>query len=264
VDTVTQRYDVSVSRACRLIGLSRRVYTYQCQPKDDSPIKTILLALAQRHIRWGFDKMLKRIRQLGYRWNHKRIHRVYCELKLNLRKKPKKRLPSRAPMALAQPGQVNDTWSLDFMSDALEGGRRFRTLNIIDDCNREALHIDVSFSIPASRVIRVLEHLMSTRGKPTSLRMDNGPEFVALHFQRWAKQRGIELKYIQPGKPSQNAYIERFNRTYREDILDAYLFRSLDEVMRITDRWIVLYNEERPHQALNDLTPLQYLQQYVA
>jgi len=105
---------------------------------------------------------------------------------------------------------------------------------------------------------------MSARGKPRSLRMDNGPEFLALHFQRWAKQRGIELKYIQPGKPAQNAYIERFNRTCREDVLNAYLFRSLNDVIRLTDRWMVLYNEERPHQALNDLTPLQFLQQQVA
>ena len=149
------------------------------------------------------------------------------------------------------------------MSDALEDGRRFRTLNIIDGYNREVLHIDVSFSIPASRVISVLEHLISLRGKPTSLRMDNGPEYLALHFQRWAEQRGIELKYIQPGKPAPNAYIERFNRTYREDILDAYLFGSLKEVIRFTDQWMVLYNEERPHQALNDLSPLQYLQQVV-
>lgn len=259
-----QRYGISVTRACRLIGLSRRVYRYQCQPKDDGPLKTLLLTLAQRHIRWGFDKMLRRIRHLGHRWNHKRIYRVYCELKLNIRKKPKKRLPSRDPVALTQPSCPNQSWSLDFMSDALVDGRRFRTLNIIDDYNRECLHIDVSFSIPSSRVISVLEQLISVRGKPASLRMDNGPEYVSIQFQQWAKQRCIHLQYIQPGKPAQNAYIERFNRTYREDVLDAYLFRSLKEVVDITDHWREHYNEERPHQALNNFTPLQFLQQQAA
>lgn len=261
VNTVLSRYDISIRKACALIGLSPRVFYYCALPKNDRAIKTLLLQLAKAHLRWGFDKMFKYLRRLGHRWNHKRVYRVYCDLKLNLRKKPKKRLPPRDSIPLVQPMCANQTWSLDFMHDVLTNGRCFRTFNILDDFNRQALHIDIAFSMPARRVTDVLDMLIAVQGQPKQIRSDNGCEFTSHHYQNWAKENGIQLLFIQPGKPAQNAYIERFNRTYREDILDAYWFESLNEVTHLTDQWLKDYNYKRPHQALNDKTPMQFLQQ---
>ena len=148
------------------------------------------------------------------------------------------------------------------MSDALSMGRTFRTLNIIDDFNREALWIEVDTSLPAERVVRVLEQLLAWRGQPTSIRMDNGPELISQRLESWARKKNIELLHIQPGQPAQNAYIERFNRTYREDVLDAYLFDDLQEVRHITENWLETYNTIRPHEALQGLPPRQFALQH--
>ncbi len=198
------------------------------------------------------------LRNAGHRWNHKRIRRVYRDLALNLHRKPKKRLAARTALALQTPAQSDLTWSLDFMSDSLSSGRTIRTLNILDDYNREALWIEVDHSLPAERVVRVLENLLLGRAAPKQIRMDNGPELISQRLDRWAKEKQIELLHIQPGKPAQNAYIERFNRTYREDVLDAYLFDDLEEVRLITERWLEVYNTIRPHEALQGLSPRQY------
>jgi putative transposase len=242
-----------------MVQLSRCVYRYQAKRTMDELIIHELRQLAETQPRWGCDKMTDYLRnQAGHAWNHKRIHRVYRALALHLKRKPKKRLPARAPQTLAVPEQRNQTWSLDFMSDALSNGRTFRTLNVIDDFNREALWIEVDTSLPAERVVRVLEQLLSWRGKPTSIRMDNGPELISQRLESWARAQKIELLHIQPGKPAQNAYIERFNRTYREEVLDAYLFDDLQEVRYITERWLEEYNTIRPHEALKGLPPRQF------
>jgi putative transposase len=165
-------------------------------------------------------------------------------------------------LALAMPVQSDLTWSLDFMSDSLSNDRAIRTLNIIDDYNREALWIEVDTSLPAEHVVRVLENLLLWRSVPKYIRMDNGPELISQRLGNWAKQKQIELLHIQPGKPAQNAYIERFNHTFREDVLDAYLFSSLDEVREIAEHWLEEYNTIRPHEALQGLSPRQYAQQH--
>jgi len=187
---------------------------------------------------------------------------VYRALALHLKRKPKKRLPARTAQALAVPGRANQTWSLDFMSDSLSNGRTFRTLNVIDDFNREALWIEVDTSLPAERVVRVLEQLLFWRSKPIHIRMDNGPELISQRLESWAKDKHIDLLHIQPGKPAQNAYIERFNRTYREDVLDAYLFDDLEEVRTITEHWLEDYNTIRPHEALQGISPRQFALQH--
>ena len=207
----------------------------------------------------GFGKLFKIMRRKGHRWNHKRVYRIYCLLKLNKRRRGKKRLPTRYPEPLAVPALPNQCWSMDFMSDALMCGRRFRTFNVVDDFNREALAIEVDLSLPAQRVIRVLDRISMWRGLPNKLRMDNGPEFISLALAEWAEEHDVELEFIKPGKPTQNSYVERFNRTYRDEILNMYLFRSLAEVREITDRWMLEYNTERPHDSLNDMTPKEYL-----
>jgi putative transposase len=251
---------MSERQACRTIQFSRCVYRYQEKRSTDEPIVQELRQLAEKQPRWGCDKMTDYLRNEGHAWNHKRIRRVYRTLSLHLKRKPKKRLPARAAQTLAVPEQRNQTWSLDFMSDALSTGRTFRTLNVIDDFNREALWIEVDTSLPAERVVRVLEQLIYGRGKPACLRMDNGPELISQRLESWAKEKNIELLHIQPGKPAQNAYIERFNRTYREDVLDAYLFDDLQEVRHITERWLEDYNTIRPHEALQGVSPRQFAQ----
>ena len=238
--------------------VSRCGYRYQTKRSVDEPIAAELQRLAHRQPRWGCGKMIDYLRNQGHAWNHKRIRRVYRALALHLKRKPKKRLPARSAQALGVPVQVDQTWSLDFMSDSLSNGRPFRTLNVIDDFNREALWIEVDTSLPAERVVRVLEQLLLWRGTPTRIRMDNGPELISHRLESWAKEKHIELLHIQPGKPAQNAYIERFNRTYREDVLDAYLFDDLQEVRSITECWLEDYNTIRPHEALQGLAPRQF------
>ena len=253
---------MSERQACRTVQLSRCVYRYQEKRSTDEPIAQVLRQLAEKQPRWGCDKMTDYLRNEGHVWNHKRIRRVYRTLSLHLKRKPKKRLPARVAQTLAVPQQRNQTWSLDFMSDSLSNGRTFRTLNVIDDFNREALWIEVDTSLPAERVVRVLEQLLDWRGKPTNIRMDNGPELISQRLESWAQAKQIELLHIQPGKPAQNAYIERFNRTYREEVLDAYLFDNLQEVRYITERWLEDYNTIRPHQALQGISPRQFALQH--
>lgn len=151
---------------------------------------------------------------------------------------------------------------MDFMSDSLFCSRRFRTFNVVDDFNREALAVEADLNLPAPRIIRVLDRVAAWRGYPAKVRMDNGPEFISAAVAEWAEDHGIELEFIQKGKPTQNSYIERFNRTYRDEILNMYVFKTLNEVRELTDRWIKEYNEERPHDSLEDLTPLEYLSKY--
>jgi putative transposase len=222
-------------------------------------VVTALLAVVEQQGRWGFWKCFDRLRLDGHGWNHKRVHRVYCGLQLNLPRRTKRRVPTRIRQPLLAPSRLNGIWALDFMQDALYGGRPFRTLNVLDEANREALAIEIGTSIPAARVVRVLEQLVLIYGRPQALRLDNGPELTAQVFTDWCQQQGLTLHYIQPGKPDQNAFIERFNRTYRNEILDAYVFGSIREVQRLTDDWLTTYNDYRPHDALGSVPPTRFL-----
>ncbi len=198
------------------------------------------------------------LRRQGKIWNHKRVHRLYCKLGLNIRRKCRKRIPARNPEPLRVPDKVNVCWSIDFMSDALWDGRKYRTFNVVDDHSREVLGIEVDLSIPAQRVIRTLEQISLTRGYPEKIRMDNGPELTSFKMACWAEEKGIELEYIKPGKPMQNGFIERFNRTYREEVLDMFVFSRLSEVKQRTEFWIQEYNYKRPYEALGNIPPAEY------
>lgn len=250
---------MSVRWACRAFGISRMVYHYEPDTTRDEPVIEALQKLVDRYPRYGFGKLFPILRRQGNRWNHKRVYRVYCALKLNMRRKGKKRLPNRSPEPLSVPVAMNQCWSADFMSDALWCGRRFRTFNLVDDFNREALGIEVDLNLPAHRVVRVLERVAAWRGYPAKLRLDNGPEMTSVKLAEWAETNGVQLEFIQPGKPTQNSFIERFNRTYREEVLDMYVFKRLSEVKEITAKWINEYNDERPHESLGNLTPTEYL-----
>jgi putative transposase len=225
----------------------------------DRSVIDVLNELVARRPRWGFWKLSARSRLEGQRINHKRLQRVYCEMKLNLPRRTKRRLPQRARRPLLAPSGLNGIWALDFMADPLYGGRPFRTLNVIDEGNRQGLGIEIATSIPALRVIRVMEQLIAMFGKPRAVRLDNGSELTSIAFTEWCANQGIELLFIQPGKPDQNAYIERFNKTYREEVLDAYVFDTIEQVREITEAWLYEYNEERPHDSLGRVPPLMFM-----
>ena len=258
MDALVDEHGLSERRACWISGLSRSVRRYQPVADKDEPVIALLAELAERHPDRGFGKLFDLVRRRGKRWNHKRVHRVYREMGLNRRRKGKKRLPNRNPNPLVAGFQVNACWSIDFMSDALWDGRRFRTFNVVDDFNREALAVEVDLNIPALRVIRVLERIAAWRGYPQKLRMDNGPEFIAVALADWAEEKGVELEFIKPGKPMQNGFIERFNGSFRTGVLDMYVFRTLSEVRERADIWLRAYNEEIPHKSLGMLTPVEY------
>jgi putative transposase len=260
VDYLVAEHRLSKVKACQAVKLSRSAY-YR-GPGDtlrrDGPVIDALNALVEKHPRWGFGLCFDTLRLNGSPWNHKRVYRIYKAIGLNLPRRKKRRLPERPQQALDAPEVVNHIWSLDFMSDALYGGKRFRTLNIIDDGVREVLKIVVDTSIPSGRVVRTLEQLAQWRGVPKALRMDNGPELLSQVLVDWCEAKGVALRYIQPGKPNQNAYIERFNKTYRNEVLDAYLFTSLAQVQSITNDWLQIYNEERPHRSLGRIPPSRF------
>jgi putative transposase len=260
-EIMVKEHGISVVRACGLVKLSRTAWYRRPQTSTDRDREVIeaLNGIVERRPRWGFWKCFDRLRLDGYGWNHKRVHRVYCALRLNLPRRTRRRVPQRLRQPLEAPSELNRIWALDFMADALYGWRPFRTFNVIDEGNREVLGIEVATSIPARRVIRVMEQLIELHGKPAALRLDNGSELTSSAFTEWCEKQGIRLLFIQPGKPDQNAFIERFNRTYRDEVLDAYVFDSIEQVREVTDNWLREYNEERPHDSLGRVPPLTFM-----
>lgn len=259
--TAVQAHGISIRLACECMGISESCYRYEARlTSENAEIADWLIRLTHNQKSWGFGLCYYHLRNVkGFTWNHKRIYRIYRELELNMRIKPRKRLVREKPEPLAVPMGINECWSMDFMHDALEDGRTYRLFNVIDDFNREGLCIDVDFSLPALRVIRALDQVIEWRGKPKMIRCDNGPEYISGVLQAWAENRGIQLLHIQPGKPQQNAYVERYNRTVRYDWLGQYLFESLEEVQEYATQWLWHYNHERPNMGLGGITPKQKL-----
>ncbi len=259
--TAVKEHKISIQLPCRCLGISETCYRYK--PKRSSENALIadwLLRLTQTQKRWGFGLCFMHLRNVkGFAWNHKRVYRIYRELELNLRIKPRRRIIRDRPDALSVPTKINQVWSMDFMSDSLENGSKLRTFNVMDDYNREGLTIDVDKSLPSARVIRALEQVIEWRGKPAALRCDNGPEYISGQMIEWANQNQITLLYIQPGKPTQNAYIERFNRTARHEWLDMHTFNSIEHAQLLATQWLWIYNNERPHSAIGGITPIMKL-----
>ncbi|WP_374755517.1 IS3 family transposase [Fibrisoma limi] len=256
-EEIVQEHAIPVSRACQLVSLPRSQFYYNTR-KDDTAVIEVLQDLAFAHPSYGFRKLFAYIRRSGQTWNHKKVYRIYKLLKLNRKRKGKRRLPTRVKHPLQQQTAINSSWSMDFMSDTMVGNRKFRTFNVIDDCTREVLAIEIDTSLSSKRIIRTLERVIKERGKPKTIRTDNGPEFTSGDFELWCRGEKIEIQYIQPGKPMQNGYVERFNRLYREAILDAYLFFDLEQVRQLTSDWIEEYNLRRPHESLGNLTPEEW------
>jgi len=254
-------YQISIRLACEAFGISQSCYYYEPKLKDENDlIANWLLKLTCAYKNWGFGLCFLYLRNVkGFKWNHKRVYRIYRELELNLRIKPRRRLVRERPEPLGTVTQINQTWSIDFMHDKLSNGRVIRLLNVVDDFNREGLGIEVDYSLPSERVTRVLDQIIEWRGKPDNIRLDNGPELISAQMLHWAEQRQITLLHIQPGKPQQNAYVERYNRTVRYDWLAQNIYDELEEVQSDATRWLWLYNNERPNMAIGGITPKQKL-----
>ena len=256
---IKEEEDLSVARAFRIISLDRSINYYR-SVKDDSEVEEKLRWYAQKLPARGFPEYYKRIRKEGIKWNHKRVRRVYQKLGMAHRRKVKRRIPNPEKQVLLQPIRPNLTWSIDFMQDRLENGRKFRTLNIIDDYNRQSLAIEINYSFPSIRVVEALERLIEWRGKPEEIRSDNGSEFIAKVFNDFCKNSGIKSIKIQKGKPTQNGYIERFNRTYRENVLDLHIFENIQQVRDITEEFMDDYNYNHPHDSLGNMTPIEFME----
>lgn len=240
-----------------VVNMSRSSWYYKSK-LDDSEVITKLENMVEKFPNRGFENYYHRIRREGYRWAWCRILRVYRELGLVRRAKKRFHLPDAQRKPLKQPDTHNDTWSMDFMSDALIDGRTFRILNVMDDFNRECLVSQGSISFPSVRVIKELEQLKEEIGLPKYIRTDNGPEFTSNEYKQWCQKNNVIPVYAEPGKPMQNGYIERLNRTFREDILDAYMFSSVHQFNIISEKWKDDYNDYHPHKSLGNKSPREF------
>jgi putative transposase len=252
-------FGLSVRRVCNLVDLWRATYSYQRKGTDDIAIRQRLKELAEQRRRFGCHRLHVILKREGLVINHKRTERIYREEGLSLRLKKRKKKVAMLRVKLPEPECINQRWSMDFVSDSLCTGRRFRALNIIDDFSRECLAIEIDTSIGGTRVVNVLERLAELRGLPEVITIDNGPEFTGKALDAWAYRTGVKLNFIRPGKPVENAYIESFNGKLRDECLNENWFVTLKDTREATEAWRIDYNEFRPHSSLGDLSPLQYV-----
>lgn len=254
----SKSYAVSLRRACGLMQIGMSSFYYESKPRDDEALRAALKEKAAKRRRWGYRMLTEALRRDGFTDNHKRIYRVYREegLQVPMRKKRKAALWRGEKPKAAEHG--NDRWSMDFMSDQLANGRRIRTLNIVDDHTRECLAIEVDSSLSGHRVCRVLDRVVAERGHPKRILTDNGPEFTSRALDRWAYEHCVELQFIQPGKPVQNAFVESFNGTMRNECLNEHWFLDLQDAKELIETWRIDYNTERPHSSLGGKTPGEF------
>lgn len=258
VTYLRETFALSERRACRLMSLRRSSYRYRHRRGADETLRAKLRELASARPRYGYRQLHRLLRREGWSDNRKRVYRLYRQEGLAVRRRGRKRLRARARVRPPAATRINERWSMDFMLDSLADGRRFRTLNIVDDFSRECLAIEVDTSLPGARVTRVLERLAATRGLPESIVVDNGPEFTGRVLDTWAYERGVKLDFTRPGKPVDNAYIESFNGRFRDECLNTHWFKSLLDSRVTIEAWRRDYNEARPHSSLGGLTPSEF------
>lgn len=252
-------FGVSTRRACRLVELSRSRWHYQPQrPERDRPVRERLRALAAERPRFGYQRLHLLLRREGVVVNHKRVYRLYREERLLVRPHRGRKHAAVPRVPLVAPTRPNERWGMDFIHDACADGRRFRCLTMVDEFTRECPVIAADTSLPSARVIAVLEHLAAQRGLPQSLVVDHGPEFISRALDLWAYRRGIELVFIRPGKPVENAYVESFHSRFRDECLSAHWFETLVDARFQIERWRQDYNEVRPHTSLAGRTPSEF------
>jgi len=252
----------SEAQSCRLVGLGRSSYRYQARREVDKELRERIRDLAQSRPRFGYRRLGIFLRREGHRINHKRLFRLYRAEGLALpRKRAKRRLWQR-PQPLSPATAPRQRWSIDFVADRFDGNRRLRAFTVVDDFSRECPTIHVDTSIGGVRLVRLLEELRANGGLPGTIVCDNGPEFTSRAFLTWAEDRGIAIRFIQPGKPTQNAFIESFNGRFREECLEAHWFTSLRHAREVIEAWRLDYNEVRPHSAIGDRTPAEFAAQF--
>jgi putative transposase len=264
VGVIRVEYRRSERRACQLAGIGRSSCRYQARRRDDPALRERLRELAGERRRFGYRRLTVMLRREGRRVNPKRVYRIYCQEGLAVRCRQRKRLKAAARTPLWLPTRANQVWTMDFTHDHLASGRKFRTLNLMDGFTREALAIEVDTSLPGLRVVRVLEEVAHERGYPEAIQVDNGPEFLSRVVDQWAFEHGVELNFIEPGKPTQNAHIESFNGKFRDEGLNENWFLSLQEARMKIEAWRKDYNQVRPHSALGYLTPEEFAAQAAA
>ncbi len=264
IGLLQERSGSSVRRSCRVLGLRRQTYYRRKQgfrmEERDKEVIEMLHRVTKRFIAWGFWMVFYYLRCNGYTWNHKRVYRVWKQEELHLRLPPKRPGLRRSYKELLAPERINEGWAMDFVSDWVVGPNEqaVRIINIMDECSRKALWTEAHSSISAKKLIEVLDQVVAWRGAPAYIRCDNGPEFISNCLQEWAQKQDVELRFIQPGKPSQNGLIERLNKTLRVECLNLAWFRNLSELNEQIQAWSYTYNQERPHQNLGYKTPDHY------
>ncbi len=261
VDTFRQAYRISTRRACGLFGLERSAYYYRGQGRDQSVIRLRIRQIAAERPRFGYLRIYTMLRREGLRVNHKRVHRLYKLDGLQVRTKRRQKTASHARVPLPAPQAVNEAWSMDFVADRLEDGRRVRILTVVDQYSRECVVVAADFSLTAPKVVEYLDRQKQLRGLPKSITIDNGPEFISKALDAWAYSNGVKLQFIRPGKPTENAFIESFNGRLRDEFLNVDVFETLGEVRDKLEAWKYDYNTARPHGSIDGKTPLEYAKQ---
>ena len=258
VKVLMTEHRFGVTRACGLASISRSLYRYVSRRGDASPLKQRIGDIAATKRRYGYRRVYVRLRREGWAVNRKRVYRLYREMGLAVRRRKRKRIGFVERRPLPKPSSANQSWSMDFVSDGLANGRRLRCLTIVDDCTRECLAIEVDTSITGTRVKAVMERLADLRGLPRSITVDHGPEFEGQVLDAWAYVANVQLAFIRPGKPNENAYIESFNGKFRDECLNEHWFISMAHARQIIEAWRIEYNTERTHSSLADLTPEEF------
>lgn len=261
---LVESHKVSVRRACGVLEIRRSSFYYEPQPSDDGPLREAIQKMAKERRRWGCPRIAERLRRQGWADNHKRIERIYQEEGLQVRRRRRKRMSRGEREPLPASTGPNQLWAMDFVHDVMANKRKIKMLNIIDCYHRECVAIVVDTSISGIRVAQVLEELGAVHGYPKRIMVDNGPEFTSSALDAWAYSRDVELHFIDPGKPNQNGYIESFNGKLRDECLNEQWFVNLRNTRQIIEEWRVDYNAERPHSALNYMTPMEFLRSQVA
>jgi putative transposase len=263
VEYLQTKYHMSERRACRALGFGRSSCQYRSRRCEPAELVATLHELAAERPRFGYRRLCVLLRRRGHAVNHKRVYRLYRAAGLAVRRRRRKRVAAGLRRPLVVPTRPNERWSMDFVSDAFDGGRGFRILNVVDDFTRECLAAEVDTSLPGLRVARVLDEIAERRGAyPASIVVDNGPEFTGRDLDAWAYRRGVELRFIRPGKPVENAFVESFNGRLRDECLNQHWFVSLRDARERIRDWRIDYNTERPHSALGNLPPAQYAEQW--
>jgi putative transposase len=259
VSHTVEHWEYSERHACGLVGISRSTARYVPVRSGDQELRERLRQLAGERRRFGYRRLHVMLRREGEQVNHKRVYRLYREEGLSVRKKARKRVSRAERLPVVAPAAPNQRWSLDFVSDGLAWGRKIRMLTIVDAYTRESLAIEVDTSLPGIRVARVLDRVIAERGAaPAEITLDNGPELTSKALDQWAYENGVRLRFIDPGKPIQNAYIESFNGRLRDECLNEHWFLTLTHARQIIEEWRTDYNQRRPHSALGNLTPLEF------